>query len=67
MPEKIAELVRKAVADAREAGDLPSFEVGDLGLERPADADNGDWTTTLALRLPPASPTWHPVPLPRQS
>lgn len=50
MPEKIEELVRKAVADAQEAGDLPSFEVGDLGLERPADADNGDWTTTLALR-----------------
>ena len=50
MPEKIEELVRKAVADAQEAGDLPAFEVGDLGLERPADADNGDWTTTLALR-----------------
>ena len=50
MPEKIEELVRKAVADAREAGDLPAFEVGDLGLERPADANNGDWTTTLALR-----------------
>ncbi|SES92183.1 arginyl-tRNA synthetase [Olsenella sp. KH3B4] len=50
MPEKIEELVRKAVADAQEAGDLPSFEVGDLGLERPADASNGDWTTTLALR-----------------
>ena len=50
MPEKIEELVRKAVADAQEAGDLPAFEVGDLGLERPADANNGDWTTTLALR-----------------
>lgn len=50
MPEKIEELVRKAVADAQEAGDLPAFEVGDLGLERPADAGNGDWTTTLALR-----------------
>ncbi len=50
MPEKIEELVRKAVADAQEAGDLPAFEVGDLGLERPADAENGDWTTTLALR-----------------
>ena len=24
--------------------------MGDLGLERPADAGNGDWTTTLALR-----------------
>ena len=50
MPEKIEELVRKAVSDAQEAGDLPAFEVGDLGLERPADAGNGDWTTTLALR-----------------
>lgn len=50
MPKKIEELVRKAVTDAQGAGDLPAFEVGDLGLERPADADNGDWTTTLALR-----------------
>ncbi|MGI6231078.1 MAG: arginine--tRNA ligase [Tractidigestivibacter sp.] len=50
MPEKIEELVRNAIASAQEAGDLPQFEVDDLGLERPADANNGDWTSTIALK-----------------
>ena len=50
MPEMIEKLVRNAIASAQEAGDLPSFEVDDLGLERPADSGNGDWTSTVALR-----------------
>ncbi|MBM6773975.1 arginine--tRNA ligase [Olsenella profusa] len=50
MPEKIEELVRAAIAAAQEAGDLPEFEVSDLGLERPADPVNGDWSSTVALR-----------------
>nr|WP_315521192.1 arginine--tRNA ligase [Olegusella massiliensis] len=50
MPEKIEELIRQAVAAAQKAGDLASFEVEDCGVERPADADNGDWTSTVALR-----------------
>ena len=50
MPEKIEELVRAAIAAAQEAGELPSFEVGDLGFERPADSSNGDWSSTVALR-----------------
>jgi arginyl-tRNA synthetase len=50
MPEMIEELIKQAVADAQQVGDLPEFEVGDCGIERPADADNGDWTSTVALR-----------------
>ena len=50
MPEKIEELVRAAIAAAQEAGDLPAFEVGDLGFERPADPANGDWSSTVAMR-----------------
>ena len=50
MPEKIEELVREAIAAAQKAGDLPEFEVGDLGFERPADPSNGDWSSTVALR-----------------
>ena len=50
MPEKIEELVRAAISAAQEAGDLPPFEVDDLGFERPADASNGDWSSTVALR-----------------
>ncbi len=50
MPEKIEELVRAALAAAQAAGDLPEFEVEDLGFERPADSSNGDWSSTVALR-----------------
>ena len=50
MPEKIEELVRAAIAAAQEAGDLPGFEVAELGFERPADSANGDWSSTVALR-----------------
>lgn len=50
MPETIEELVKQAIAAAQAAGDLPEFEVGDCGIERPADSGNGDWTSTVALR-----------------
>ena len=50
MPERIERLVRHAISAAQEEGTLPSFEVADLGLERPADPTNGDWTSTVAMR-----------------
>ena len=50
MPEKLDAIVRAAIAAAQEAGDLPPFEAGDLGFERPADPANGDWSSTVALR-----------------
>ena len=50
MPEKLENLVRAALTAAQEAGELPAFEVGDLGFERPADSANGDWSSTVALR-----------------
>ena len=50
MPETIEELVKQAIAAAQSAGDLPEFEVKELGVERPADTTNGDWSTTVAMR-----------------
>lgn len=50
MPEKLEKLVRDAIVAAQSAGDLPEFEVADLGFERPADTANGDWSSTVALR-----------------
>jgi arginyl-tRNA synthetase len=50
MPEKLEELVRTALAAAQAAGELPDFEVDDLGFERPADSANGDWSSTVAMR-----------------
>ena len=50
MPQKLEELVRAALAAAQSAGELPDFEVADLGFERPADSANGDWSSTVAMR-----------------
>ena len=50
MPEKIAELVRAALAAAQEAGELPAFELQDAGIERPADTSHGEFTSTCAMR-----------------
>ena len=50
MPETIEELVKQAIAAAQQASDLPEFTVEDCGVERPADTDHGEWTSTVALR-----------------
>ena len=50
MPEKLEQLIRAALASAQEAGGLPQFDVADVGLERPADTANGDWSSTVAMR-----------------
>lgn len=50
MPEKIEELVRQAIVAAQSAGDLGEFEIGDCGVERPADTSHGEWTSTVAMR-----------------
>ena len=50
MLDTLETLVRDALAEAQSAGDLPEFEVGDLGFERPADSNNGDWSSTVAMR-----------------
>ena len=50
MPETIEELVKQAIAAAQAAGELPEFEVKELGIERPADTSNGDWSSTVAMR-----------------
>ncbi len=50
MPETIEQMVRRALAAAQQAGDLPAFEVEDMGLERPNETSHGDWTSTVAMR-----------------
>ena len=50
MPEQLEHLLREAIAAAQADGSLAEFEVDDLGLERPADSANGDWTSTFAMR-----------------
>ncbi len=50
MRSHLSRLVREALAAAQDAGDLPEFEVTDLGVERTTDQAKGDWTSTVALR-----------------
>ena len=50
MLETLERLVRDALSSAQAEGDLPEFEVGDLGFERPADSAHGDWSSTVAMR-----------------
>jgi arginyl-tRNA synthetase len=44
-------LVRSAVAAAVAAGDLPDVAVPGAAIERPKDSTNGDFASTLPLRL----------------
>ena len=50
MPEAINDLVLCALKDAQASSDLPEFKIEDACIERPADADHGDWSSTVALR-----------------
>jgi arginyl-tRNA synthetase len=50
MPETIEELLKKAIAAAQAAGELPEFEVEDMGVERPADTSHGEWASSVAMR-----------------
>lgn len=50
MPEAINDLVLCALKDAQASSDLPDFKIEDACIERPADADHGDWSSTVALR-----------------
>ncbi|MGI6755797.1 MAG: arginine--tRNA ligase [Atopobiaceae bacterium] len=50
MPTTLEKLVRQALSAAQQSGDLPAFEVDDLGFERPQDTSHGDWSSTVAMR-----------------
>ena len=49
--DQIAELVRRALAEAQAADALPSVAVEDIAVERPQNAEHGDFATSLPLKL----------------
>jgi arginyl-tRNA synthetase len=55
MRTHVAGLVRSALERAQQQGDLPAFELDDLGVERTGDPEKGDWTSTVALRCAKAA------------
>lgn len=48
--DRVAELVREAVARAQAAGQLPKVALPEVAIERPAKVEQGDFATSFALR-----------------
>ena len=48
---QLEEVVNEALAKAKENGALELLEMPTAALERPRDLSNGDWASTVALRL----------------
>ncbi len=49
--DRIAEIVRQALIAAQSADELPSIPVEDIAVERPQNAEHGDFATSLPLKL----------------
>ena len=49
--DRIAELVRHALDEAQNADALPQVDVDDIAVERPQNAEHGDFATSLPLKL----------------
>ena len=47
----ISDNVRTALNAAQASGQLPQAQVTDLSIERPRDAENGDYSCSLAMKL----------------
>jgi arginyl-tRNA synthetase len=48
--DRLADLVRDAVARAQKSGHLPAVALPEVTIERPPNADKGDFATSFALR-----------------
>ncbi len=51
--DDLAKLVEKAIKKAQRKGDLPKFKVPPVPLERPKQADWGDYATPVCMQLAP--------------
>ena len=49
--DRVAEIVRQALIAAQSADELPSVPVDDIAVERPQNAEHGDFATSLPLKL----------------
>ncbi len=49
--DRIADIVRQALIAAQSADELPSVPVDDIAVERPQNAEHGDFATSLPLKL----------------
>ncbi len=49
--DKLAQRVAEAIQEAQRQGDLPPFDVPPIPMERPRQADHGDFATPVCLQL----------------
>jgi arginyl-tRNA synthetase len=49
--DEIQATVRQALLAAQAAGDLPAFDIPDFGIERPRQAEMGDYSASVAMQL----------------
>jgi arginyl-tRNA synthetase len=63
MRDQIARLVHDAVARAQQAGDLPNVVMPEVTVERPREAERGDFATSFPLKAKRAVGTNGPNPM----
>lgn len=51
LPNQINQLIADAIRKAQKKGDLPSFDIPAIVIERPKDPSHGDYATPVALGL----------------
>jgi len=51
LSEDIAALVHEAIKEAQESGDLPTFDIPQIAVERPKQDAHGDFATPVCLQL----------------
>ena len=51
LKDTIADIIKKAVADAQEADKLPTVTLPDINIERPQKPEHGDYASSIAMKL----------------
>jgi arginyl-tRNA synthetase len=49
--DQIASLIKEGIQIAQEKGALPAFQIPDIAVERPRQAEHGDYATPVCLQL----------------
>jgi arginyl-tRNA synthetase len=57
LKETIAELIKKAVVEAQQAGKLPELTLPEVTVERPQNPEHGDYASSISLKLARAAGT----------
>ena len=51
LTQAIADMIKQAIQAAQEAGVLPKVTLPDIVIERPQNAEHGDYASSIALKL----------------